>query len=68
MVVTETIVNIKFGFEELSDANIYYIAQWVAIMFCGAFFGLGLNYLAGYIFFRESGYPVSEEEGHKKKN
>ena len=66
--MTETIVNIKFGFEELSSANIYYIAQWVGIMFCGAFVGLGLNYLAGYYFFSKSGYPLSEEEGHKKRN
>ena len=63
---TETIVNIKFGYGELSDANMVYVAQWVAIMFFGAFVGLNLNYIAGYNYFSKTGYPQSEEETNKE--
>lgn len=66
IVTTETIVNIKFGYEELTDANIVYIAQWVAIMFFGAFVGLNLNYITGYNYFAKTGYPQSEDEALNK--
>ena len=67
-------MNIKFGLEsnELSEANLVYIVQWIVIMFFGAFVGLNLNYIAGYNSFSKTGYPQAEEDslhkGDTRKN
>ncbi|CBY38910.1 unnamed protein product [Oikopleura dioica] len=60
-VLVETLVQIKFGFEEFSRANISYILQWVVIMFIGAFVGLMLNVYSG-VYYHPKGYPANEDE------
>jgi hypothetical protein len=62
IVTTESIVNIKYGYEELSKANLYYIAQWVAIMIIGSFVGLTLNWLFGFNSCEETGDLLADDE------
>jgi len=49
IVMLELIVNIKFGFEEFSNANQVLIFQWVIIMLCGSLCGLLICYWSGLI-------------------
>ena len=49
IVLLELIVNIKFGFQEISHADQARIFYWVLIMFAGSFVGLVVCYLSGSI-------------------